>query len=70
MRVRHSIIIEESIMKQIDEIAGDKPKRAATIERALKEFIAREEKKGKRAVEAPVTNTKKAKAIASAEARR
>ena len=45
MRVRQSLIIEESILKRIDEIAGEKNRRAATIERALTEFIAREDKK-------------------------
>ena len=47
MRVRESLIIEESILKKIDEIAGEKNRRAATIERALTEFIAREERKNK-----------------------
>ena len=47
MRVRESLIIEESILKKIDEIAGEKHRRAATIERALTEFIAREEKKAR-----------------------
>ena len=44
MRTRTNIIIEESILAQIDAIAGEKNKRAAVIERALLEFIAREEK--------------------------
>ena len=47
MRVRESLIIEETILKKIDEIAGEKHRRAATIERALTEFIAREEKKAR-----------------------
>jgi metal-responsive CopG/Arc/MetJ family transcriptional regulator len=47
MRVRQSLIIEESLLKKIDEIAGEKHRRAATIEKALTEFIAREEKKAK-----------------------
>lgn len=47
MRVRESLIIEESILKKIDEIAGEKHRRAATIERALTEFIAREERKAR-----------------------
>jgi metal-responsive CopG/Arc/MetJ family transcriptional regulator len=37
------LIIEESLLKKIDAIAGDKNKRAAVIETALREFIAREE---------------------------
>ena len=47
MRVRESIIIEESILKQIDEIAGQKQRRAAIIEKALTEFIEREARKKK-----------------------
>lgn len=43
MRVRTNIIIEESILAKIDAIAGDKNKRAAVIEKALREFIEREE---------------------------
>ncbi len=43
MRTRTNIIIEESILAKIDTIAGDKNKRAAVIETALREFIAREE---------------------------
>lgn len=45
MRQRVNLIIEEEILKKIDEIAIDKIKRAAVIERALLQFIAREEKK-------------------------
>lgn len=43
MRVRTNIIIEESILAKIDQIAGDKQKRANIIETALLEFIARNE---------------------------
>ena len=45
MRIRTNLIIEESLLKKIDAIAGDKNKRAAVIETALREFIAREETK-------------------------
>jgi len=45
MRVRTNLIIEESLLAKIDAIAGDKNKRAAVIETALREFIAREEVK-------------------------
>lgn len=41
------MIIEESLIKQIDEIAGEKHRRAATIETALREFIARQTRKAK-----------------------
>lgn len=45
MRMRTNLIIEEDILKKIDEIAGEKNKRAAIIEKALLEFIEREELK-------------------------
>jgi metal-responsive CopG/Arc/MetJ family transcriptional regulator len=45
MRVRTNIIIEEEILEKIDEIAGEKKKRAAVIKKALLEFIAKEEKR-------------------------
>jgi predicted transcriptional regulator len=45
MRQRVNLIIEEEILEKIDQIAQEKNKRAATIERALLQFIAREEKK-------------------------
>jgi len=53
MRMRTPLIIEETILKKIDEIAGEKHKRAAVIETALLEFIAREEKKAKAKPVAP-----------------
>lgn len=43
MRARVNLIIEETLLVKIDQIAGDKNKRAATIETALREFIEREE---------------------------
>ena len=55
------MIIEESLIKKIDEIAGEKHRRAATIEKALTEFIAREERKAK-AKPAPETKTSTAAA--------
>jgi len=67
MRVRESLIIEESILRKIDEIAGEKNRRAATIERALTEFIAREEKKARSKPAAPAPVTAKSKAIAAAK---
>ena len=65
MRVRESLIIEESLLKKIDELAGEKHKRAAVIETALLEFIAREEKKA--AAKPPAPETAKSKAIAAAK---
>jgi metal-responsive CopG/Arc/MetJ family transcriptional regulator len=79
MRIRIPLIVEETLLAKIDEIAGEKHRRAATIETALREFIAREEKKGRaKPVEAPVKATKptaaplraKPKAKAAASARR
>ena len=45
MRIRTNLIIEESLLAKIDIIAGDKNKRAVTIETALREYIEREEAK-------------------------
>lgn len=47
MRIRIPLIVEEALLAKIDEIAGEKHRRAATIETALREFIAREEKKAR-----------------------
>jgi metal-responsive CopG/Arc/MetJ family transcriptional regulator len=58
MRVRTNLIIEESLLAKIDAIAGDKNKRAATIETALKEFIAREEIKEANNPKTEVVNEK------------
>jgi metal-responsive CopG/Arc/MetJ family transcriptional regulator len=44
MRVRTSLILDEALLAQIDEIAGEKHRRAAIIENALREYIARERK--------------------------
>lgn len=60
MRVRTNIIIEESILAKIDAIAVEKHKRAAIIEKALLEFIAREEKKAPVVVAEAETTGKKA----------
>jgi predicted transcriptional regulator len=45
MRQRVKLIIEEEILEKIDQIAQEKNKRAAIIEKALLQFIAREEKR-------------------------
>lgn len=45
MRTRTNIILEESILKKIDALAGEKHKRAAVIETALLQYIEREEAK-------------------------
>ena len=61
MRVRTNIIIEESILAKIDAIAGEKPKRAAIIETALLEYIAREESKAPANVDIEVKDKKTAR---------
>ena len=58
MRVRTNIIIAEEILKKIDIIAGEKQKRAAVIETALREYIEREEAKAPVEVEVEATNGK------------
>jgi metal-responsive CopG/Arc/MetJ family transcriptional regulator len=45
MRIRTNIIVSEELLAKIDVIAGEKQKRAATIEQALREFVEREEAK-------------------------
>ena len=60
MRARVNLIIEEAILTKIDAIAGEKPKRAAVIEKALLEFIEREEAKAPPTDEADVKEKKAA----------
>ncbi|MGB7068831.1 MAG: hypothetical protein WBD22_05005 [Pyrinomonadaceae bacterium] len=60
MRVRTSLILEESLLKRIDEIAGEKQRRAATIDTALREYIAREDKKARSKPATPVKEKPKA----------
>ena len=60
MRTRTNLIIEESILVKIDAIAGEKQKRAAIIEKALLEYIAREEAKAPIGDEAETTDKKAA----------
>ena len=50
MRIRTNIILAEDILAKIDVLAGEKQKRSAVIETALREYIAREESK------APIDN--------------
>ena len=47
MRIRTQLIIEDSVLAKIDEIAGEKHRRAIIIDTALREYIARQEKKQK-----------------------
>jgi len=45
MRVRTSLILSDDLLVKIDEIAGEKQRRSLVVETALREYIAREEKK-------------------------
>lgn len=54
MRVRTQLIIADDVMAKIDEIAGEKHRRAIVVETALREYIAREELKPKAKVAATV----------------
>lgn len=58
MRVRTNIIIEEKILAKIDILAGERIKRAAVIEKALLEYIAREEAKAPLIVEDEIVDKK------------
>jgi hypothetical protein len=49
------LILSDDIMKKIDEIAGEKQRRSHVVETALREFIAREEKKRPKVVESEET---------------
>lgn len=60
MRVRTNLIIEEKILAKIDALAGEKHRRAAVIETALLEYIAREEAKAPPADVESKTKDKKA----------
>ena len=59
------MIIEETLLAKIDEIAGEKHRRAAVIETALREFIEREEKKARSKPAVP--ETARSKAVAAAK---
>ena len=52
MRIRTQLIIADDVMAKIDEIAGEKHRRAIVVETALREYIAREEAKPKKKVKA------------------
>ena len=58
MRIRTQLIIEDEVMAKIDEIAGEKHRRAIVVEAALKEYIAREEAKQKKNPKPPAEDEK------------
>ena len=47
MRIRTQLVIDDAVMARIDEIAGERHRRAIVVETALKEFIEREDRKRK-----------------------
>ncbi len=58
MRIRTNIILAEDILAKIDALAGEKQKRSAVIETALREYIAREEKKASANLEVETIDNK------------
>lgn len=59
MRIRTSLILEESLLAKIDELAGEKQRRAGIIESALREYISRQERAARKNP-APASVTKAA----------
>jgi predicted transcriptional regulator len=47
MRLRTQLIIDDAVMQKIDEIAGEKNRRAAVVEAALLDYIAKHGDKAK-----------------------
>ncbi len=45
MRARIALVIEEALLAKVDVIAVEKHKRSTVIETAIREYLAREEKK-------------------------
>ena len=68
MRLRTQLIIEDTVMQKIDEIAGEKHLRAKIVEKALKEYIERYEATRPKKAKAPTDPKAKAKAAAIAKA--
>jgi metal-responsive CopG/Arc/MetJ family transcriptional regulator len=58
MRVRTSLILDDALMAEIDEIAGEKQRRSIVVETALKEYVAREKRKQKAKPEAAAVKEK------------
>jgi len=61
MRIRTQLIIDDEVMAKIDEIAGEKHRRAIIVDTALREYIAREEKKPKKVTADAAVAAKKGK---------
>ncbi|MFN2501691.1 MAG: hypothetical protein ABR530_06740 [Pyrinomonadaceae bacterium] len=45
MRVRTQLIIADDLLARIDEIAGEKHRRSVVVETALREYVAREDRR-------------------------
>ena len=50
MRIRTQLIIADDVLAKIDEIAGEKHRRAFVVETALREYIEREDARPKKKV--------------------
>jgi len=48
--MRIQLVIDEDVMAKIDEIAGERHRRAIVVDQALREFIEREDAKPKKRV--------------------
>ncbi len=60
MRIRTQLVIDDAVMAKIDEIAGERHRRAIVVEAALKEYIARDEAKRKKNPKPPVEEEEEA----------
>jgi predicted transcriptional regulator len=60
MRVRTSLILDDALMAKIDEIAGEKQRRSLIVETALREYVAREERKQRAKPAAPAVEAEAA----------
>ena len=58
MRARIPLIIEQDLLTKIDVITGDQKKRSSVIEKAVREFIEREEAKGVNTTKVAVVGAK------------
>lgn len=58
MRARIPLIIEQDLLTKIDVITGDQKKRSSMIEKAVREFIEREEAKGVNTTKVAVVGAK------------
>lgn len=71
MRLRTQLIIEDTVMQRIDEIAGEKHLRAKIVDKALREYIERyDAARPKKKAKPPTDPKEKAKAAAIAKAKK